>query len=590
MKGLTGRSAPFEQEKTCSIPSSFVHQRYLLLYGNDEQDMSAKKILEQIQMALLYAKLPYDQLTFLQWNEAKIALKPYVQGAIILIGERQEHLQHASHIKNYVNELGGLVVNTLRSSDCPLNEFMGIIGRPNYAKGVRGLCWRARIYPGLSEQVVGESKVSSSSLQVQLDADTRVWAESTQPEDAPVPLLWTMRRGKGNILYWNSTIIQSKEWRGAFIQTLLKAQDIGVKVTIGAFVVYLDDFPSPVWKQTSSNNKTGMPDREYRTKFWDPDMQALAAKYGLRYSSGCILSYNDRVNPPFEPFLYDEEGHSELYPMEAEIARQLGEVGLHGYNHNPLNLTYTEEQRSALGYEPWPSMDAMRESLQTTRKLWQDYLKLPMPTFYIPASNVLSNEGKQVLLEVFPELRTISSSSDESEKHAVFKQEYLPDPDAPQIMGTPRMTYGYTTSSHRKFDLYSGIGMIGIISHFIHPDDVFSASRSSGKKWGQLLDEFDRYLSEIIERFPWLQAMTATQLAEALRYFHAAEVRIDRSEKGHLTVYATPLASPIYLELHVQDPEIWRVSHGGEIIARDAEYKMLCVMATEPKLVLKYGQ
>lgn len=588
MKRLSGGWVPFDQVKTCSISSSLAHQRYLLLYSNNARDLSAQKILEQIQMALRYAKLPFDQLTYSQWNKARLSLEPYVQGAVIVIGERQDNLKHTDYLKSYVSEQGGLLVNALRSSESPLNEFMGIIGHPHYAKGVRGLCWRTQVYPGLSEQVVGKSRASSSSLWVQLDAEAHVWAESTHPEDQVVPLLWAIRRGNGNVLYWNGTIIQGMEWRGTFIQTLLKAQVIGAKATIGAFVVYLDDFPSPTWKAASCDNTTGMTNHEFRTKHWDPDMQSLNAKYGLRYSSGCILSYNGRVKPPFEPFRFEEEGHSELYRTEVEVAQQFGEIGLHGYNHNPLNFWYTQEQRNALGYEPWPSIDAMRQSLQTTRKLWRDYLKLPMPTFYIPASNILSREGKKVLLEVFPELRTISSSDGESEEYALFSQEYLPDPDAPHIMSTPRMTYGYITSPNRKFDLYNGIGMLGVVSHFIHPDDVFSASRSSGKTWDQLLSEFDGYLAEIIQRFSWMRAMTATELSEALRHFHAADVRIDRSEPGSLIAYVSPLASPIYLELHVPDPEAWRVSRGGEIISWDANCGLLWVKVTEAKLVLKY--
>ncbi|MGZ4107974.1 MAG: DUF2194 domain-containing protein [Tumebacillaceae bacterium] len=584
MKRFSGELSSFPQAKRRVLPNHD-HQRYLLLFTDDVKDRSATKMLEEVRMSLRYAKLPFDQLTFPEWNKFAPPLKRYVQGAVIVIGEEQAQLAHVEALKRYVEEQGGLLVNALRSSDSPFNEFMGIEGRPHYAKGVRGLRWCKRVYPGMCEQVLGSGKASSSSLRVQLAADVEVWAESTEPEET-VPLLWLRRRGQGRILYWNSTITQGREWRATFIQTLLKAQGIGAKATVGAMVVYLDDFPSPTWNAPSSGNTTGLTDREFRSRCWDPDMQELANKYGLRYSAGCILSYNARVKPPFEPFQFKEEGHEGLFLEETEIAQRFGEVGLHGYNHNPLNLSYTNEQRAALGYEPWASLQAMRKSLQVTRRLWRDYLKLPMPTFYIPASNVLSKEGKKVLLEVFPELRTISSSSGVSEEYAVMTQEFLPDPDAPQIMGTPRMSYGFTTSPHRKFDLYSGIGMLGVVSHFVHPDDVFSASRSFGKCWEELREEFDEYLGEIVQRFEWLRPLTATEFAEALRHFHAVDVRIDRSESGRLTAHLSPLASPFFLEVHVDDPSAWHVVRGGEIVARNDEYGLLWVKVTETKLVL----
>jgi hypothetical protein len=546
------------------------------------------RIRDNLIMALRYAKLPYDVMSFEEYRHLNTPLLQYAQGAVIIIGERQTDLPHQDRLKSYVTEQGGLLINALRSPLSPLNDFFGINGVPEYSEEpLLGLRFREKIYPGLSEQNLSERKMTSSSLMLAavLERGARVWAESLKPEG--VPYLWTVNRGNGKVLYWNTTALQEPAMRGLFVQTMLKAQGGGAKGTVGAQVWFIDDFPSPAYNFSSEGNTTGMTDYNFRLKRWDPDMQAISKKYGIRYSAGVIFMYNDLVTGPFE---YVKNGQENLFDLEVQLMKNGGELGLHGYNHLSLRLSYTPEEQQLYGYKPWPSEEAMLEALLTARRLWQQEIDAPLPTMYIPPSNVLSREGKLQLYKAFPELKTISSLYATSGAKGEFSQEFLPDPDIPQIMGTPRITYGYSLTSDERFDLYSAIANIGIVSHFNHPDDVFHDDRNKGKSWQDLYLDFERLVGEVNSRCQWLQPLTVTELSDVLRMYHQTQVQIDRSQPNRLTAYLSPLKGPMFLEVRADKPFAWEAVEGGEIVARNEEYGLLWVRVTEPILVLEVAK
>ncbi|MCX7568886.1 DUF2194 domain-containing protein [Tumebacillus sp. DT12] len=572
----------FEQVKEMQIPEG-AHERYLLLFREGEEIPETAQTRDNVEMALRYARLPYDVLTFEQWQDQPVSLDRYNQGAVILIGEDQDALAHVETIQRYVTDAGGLLVNAVRSVDSPLNVFMGATSRNQFLNiRIKGLGWLEPLFPGLTEQGLSEERLSSSSLDPVLDPQAKVWAELIAPRK--VPFLWTVQRGKGRTLYWNTTSLQSKVMRGPFLQAMTKAQGDGAaRLTVGAQVWYIDDFPSPAYDRVTEGNKTGMTDYDFRLKQWDPDMQELAKKYGLRYSAGVIFSYSDRVQAPFE--LEKRQGHEKLFDFEAKLL-QSGELGLHGYNHQSLKMEYTPLQQKVYGYNPWPSTGEMRGALEEASKLWDKEFG-GQPTMYIPPSNVLSLEGKQVLADVFPGLRTISASYVTNPEEGAFEQEFLPDPDVPRLMGTPRLTYGYELTGDQRFELYAGVATLGIVSHFNHPDDVFNEERNMGKDWPALLSSFDQVVADVEARYPWLRKLTATELSDELRHYYAAEVRFDRSQPGKLTAYASPMHGPLYVEVRAQNPERWQVKSGGEIVGTDAKTGLLWVKMTDPMLSLE---
>jgi len=572
----------FGAAKETKIPQGS-YQRYLLLYQESDPVADTKLTLNSLEHALLYAKWPYDKLSFSEWAQAERDLDPYRSGAVIVIGERQAGLARPDVIARYVREGGGTLVMAMRSPDSPLNALSGVMGTPVfYERPIPGLHWRENLYPGMSEQNISQERFSSSALAVKLEPGVQVWAESLEGQ---VPLLWTKQAEKGRTLYWNTTGLQEKMMRGIFVESVLKAQGGGAKGAVGAQVWYIDDYPAPAYDRVSEGNTTGYTDTGFRMRAFNPDMQALAQRYGLRYSSGVIFDYNDRTAPPFELTMRDR--NKKLYDLEVGLIRAQGELGLHGYNHLPLKLSYTEEEKAEYGYPAWTSPDAIREALRTARGLWPKEVHGALPTMYIPPSNVLSREGKLLLLEAFPEIRTISSIYVSNKAYAGYEQEFLPDEEVPRVMGTPRLTSGFVMEEDQLPDLYGGVGSLGIVSHFNHPDDVFHEERNRGQGWPTLRDGFEKLVQAVKERFPWLEPLTATELADRLHHYHAADVRFERSRPNRLEAYATPLAGPMFVEVRVDQPERWQVKEGGMIVHRDAKHGLLWVRMTEPHLVVE---
>jgi len=590
LTGIFGDTTPevptvrFTEPKQATLPDSG-YQKYLVIVQDSDIVPDTQLTKESVLIALQYGKLPYDQLTFSEWAAATPDLAAYRQGAVIVIGERQANLAHVDALTAYVREQGGTLVQAMRTADSPLAALFGVNASLDFVgDAVGGLNWKIPIYPGLEEKQLDAERYVSSSLAVTLPPDAQVWAESMQPTP-PVPQVWFMRQGQGRTLYWNTTALQEKIMRGAFLQSLLRAQGEGVKLALNAQVWYIDDYPAPAYDRVSEGNTTGLTDLQFRLQQFNPDMHEIAKRYGLRYTAGVIFEYNNRIAPPFA--LTRSGSYQRLFQLEAGLVAQTGELSLHGYNHLPLMLTYTPEESQEYGYPAWSDPEAMRAALEEARRLWEQEVKAPLPTLYIPPSNVLGKRGKQLLLDVFPELRTISSIYVSNSAYAALEQEFLPDPDHPQVVGTPRITYGFELTPNQFVELAGGVASIGVVSHFNHPDDVFHDERNQGQTWQHLYATFDKLVGDVQSYYPWLRKLTGSEFADALRDYLATDVRIDRSQPGRIRAVATPLRGPLYLEAHVQTPEQWQVKQGGAIVHRDLQHGLLWVRMDEPELELE---
>ncbi len=60
-----------------------------------------------------------------------------------------------------------------------------------------------------------------------------------------------------------------------------------------------------------------------------------AKNYDAKYSTYYIESYNDLVNGNFDK-ARSKENRDILFKLGYEVIKNGGEIGLHGYNHEPL--------------------------------------------------------------------------------------------------------------------------------------------------------------------------------------------------------------------------------------------------------------
>lgn len=158
--------------------------------------------------------------------------------------------------------------------------------------------------------------------------------------DAGAPLIWSNDCGSGRTVVCNIGIYD-KVMRGFYAAAISLLGDTTAYPVINSAVFYLDDFPSPVPSGDGTYIKRdyGLSIADFYTKVWWPDLQKLAQKYGIRYTGVMIENYEDAVNQ-IEPARQPDT--TQFRYFGGMLLQMGGELGFHGYNHQPLALWDTD--------------------------------------------------------------------------------------------------------------------------------------------------------------------------------------------------------------------------------------------------------
>jgi len=237
-------------------------------------------------------------------------------------------------------------------------------------------------------------------------------------------------------------------------------------------------------------------------------MIRVSKNYNLKYTAVAIEDYNKNVEAPLPSYRQDDLTNLIVYGRE--VLRTGGEIGIHGYNHQPLQ--FSDEIAKQYDYVPWKSVEDMEASIKEIVA----YLKQGFPNYeavsYVPPSNILSEEGRKALIDNWDTLRTINSLYGEDSIGHSYVQEFEIAEEG--IIEMPRVTSGYAETPVMLWLEASVMTAHGFISHFIHPDDIFDDYRSSGKGWQELYQDFQYMLERMEKQYPWLKAQTSGEAAE----------------------------------------------------------------------------
>lgn len=364
-----------------------------------------------------------------------------------------------------------------------------------------------------------KSSIENSSYPVELDEQSRLHITSYEG----VPLLWERNNGKGSYVVYNGTSLQVKDSRGVITGML----GIGLKTfaypVIGIKMMYLDDFPAPVPEGTSD---AIYPDYhlttpEFYRQIWWPDMLKLAARYNVKYTGVVIETYGNKVDPPFAPEANNGANRNHLILYGRELLKSGGELGVHGYNHQPLVPPGFARHTD---YQPWTSVDAMTKSIGEVKRyigeVYPDY-KLRV---YVPPSNILSPEGRKALVQALPDLHVISSVYvGHYETDNSYAQEYDKGPDG--VLHMPRISSNYFRDKDDDWSIINGISFLGVFCHFVHPDNIFYPE-NKGRHWEEFYKGLESLFKDIAEKYNWLRACTASQGAEYFEDFLRMNYRL----------------------------------------------------------------
>jgi len=446
---------------------------------------------------------------------------------IVLTTPYLKHLGSVEEIENYVYNGGRLFLMNVLEMDSHfkiLYRKFGIIDYYDYIE-TTGITMTSNVLIGATGNTYLESTLDDVSLGVSLENNVDILVKNT----SNTPLLWKKEYGAGTFMVFNGTIFSLKSSRGLFTGAISMMEPDYIYPIFNMKTFYIDDFPAPIAKGRNdviyNEYKRDLP--SFYQNIWWPDMLQAGKRYNIIYTGAIIESYNDNVTAPFENT--DDKDSNFLISFGREVIQSGGELGFHGYNHQ--SFTLNKEIAESFGYNVWPSTEHMKLAIEELQR----YAKKAFPAYkftsYVPPSNVLSAEGRKVLKEVLPDLVVIASLYSEDDTNRSYIQEFEIADD--NVIEMPRISAGYFKNEVYDWSIANAITGLGVFSHFIHPDDVISADRSKGG-WSDMFEEFEEFMNDIYENYPWLRAKTATDAALDVAKVLQSDVKFEQTENSIL--------------------------------------------------------
>lgn len=361
-----------------------------------------------------------------------------------------------------------------------------------------------------------------SSLSVSLRETAHVWARTG---DAGTPLIWSNDCGSGHTVVCNIGIYD-KVVRGFYASAISLLGDATAYPVINSAVFYLDDFPSPVPSSDGTYIKRdyGLSIADFYTKVWWPDLQKLAQKYGIRYTGVMIENYEDAVNQT-EPARQPDT--TQLRYFGGMLLQMGGELGFHGYNHQPLALWDTD-YGTLYDYKTWKNKETLVASLNELIAFQDEVLPNAHGSVYVPPSNILSVRARKLIGTDVPRIKTIASTYFEDGTDLPYVQEFGVASDG--IVEQPRIVSGgMVDDSYMRLAAVSELNMHYVSTHFMHPDDLLDPDRGAKEGWeiykGGLVD----YLEWLTKSAPDLRRQTGSECSGAIQRFSSVTVSVDTS-------------------------------------------------------------
>lgn len=349
-----------------------------------------------------------------------------------------------------------------------------------------------------------------AALELALDERAVVYARTGA---TGIPLIWTMEQGRGRYVVCNFGNF-SKATRGFYSSAITLMEEYTLYPVINAATWYLDDFPSPV---PSGNSEYITRDyncsiAHFFRNYWWQDLMALASEHGIRYTGLVIETYDDNTTGDFSP----NEDNATFQYYGNMLLHLNGEIGFHGYNHQPLILEGTLDYQDKEPYNTWPSMDDMRTSLNALQSFTREQYPIGDQSVYVPPSNILAAEGRQLLVED-KAVRCIASTLFEDD--FAYTQEFGVAPDG--MVEAPRTISGCLLNDYNYMAAVSELNLHYVSSHFMHPDDVMDEDRGADLGWEEMYRRLSGYMDWLYASAPNIRNLTGSEQAGAIQRFAA---------------------------------------------------------------------
>ena len=449
----------------------------LLLWQDVPRGRAARDLMEDV---LSQTKVPF--VSQMAGPEAIEGLERY-ETIVLAMDELDVLGENVMEILDHTLSGGDLMLFNIpfRSGYLDLLfDRLGIVGMADDYAMVNGLHFCRPFMLGGELRDYGITDPYESSVPVLLDSQCKVYMQSTGED--PVPLLWRRPVGEGTVVVTNLDFAD-KIYRGFYAAAYSLLGDGFAWPVINGATFYIDDFPAPVPQGDDKHisKDYNMSVKDFMTQIWWTDVQQMAREHGIRYTGLVIEQYSDETEAP----LPANDDLNRYYYFGRSLLDMGGEIGFHGYNHMPLVLKNFDYRGEYDEYFPWASMDDMIASVTELDRFCSSLYPGEAFQVYVPPSNILSDEGRAMLHEKFPQIKAVAST-------------YLAD---------------------------------GVVStHFQHPDDVLDEDRGAALGWAEMSRRLDGYMDWLFTAAPDIRDLTGTELAAAVQRYDNVQVDRDLTE------------------------------------------------------------
>jgi len=417
--------------------------------------------------------------------------------------------------------------------------------------------------------VDGVDNMALEIMNVKLDDTVTVygWTDDEQK----TPILWTKECGDGRFVVENHDYFE-KGTRGMTCAAYALLEDRCIYPVINASTFFIDDFPSPIPFGSSDyiQRDYDVTIADFYTNIWWPDMVKLAEIHDIKYTGLLIEDYSANVTGEFPRQVSTERFNH----FGASLLNQGGEIGLHGYNHQPL--VYTGHIfAKGIHYNAWTEDADMKRAFDEMLSFIDELYPGVEPTVYVPPSNILSQDGRAFLAKNYPQIKAISGLYNEDP--FTYTQEFEIAKDG--IIEFPRLTSGSVLDAHNYFDQLNALNMYYATSHFIHPDDALDLLRGAELGWEKLYENTTAFFDWIYASAPNIRNLTASDGGRAIARYDTLSV--ERTEdKETIRLYLDGFWDEAYFLMRFNEGVPGEVT-GGTVEHIGADFYLLRATAAQ---------
>ena len=513
------------QEKIVTKEAAFasLDKKTLLLHNSGE--MASYSAFEQFTVILTDMKVGYTAVNLAV--ESLPSFKEYSE-IIVLLADLAPLGQSVAELCDWVHNGGSAWFPLVLETNVYSSAISQAIGIDDLSPSYYVV---NSIYPSEDFMIGGGRAFAvtspfESSRTVVLSDNAQVYASAEGPDG--VPLVWKTKYGNGVFVVDNIGMYE-KAMRGFYAASYSLMSDVCVYPVINASTFYLDDFPSQIPTHDSEfiRKEFHTTIRDFYTNIWWPDMLNFADKYNVKYTGLAIESYDNNVDGTADTM----PDTSTFQSFGNMLLRKGGELGYHGYNHQPLVLP-NRDYKGHYDYKNWQSEEAMKAAFDNLVDICDTLFPDADFSLYVPPSNILSIEGRQFLIREYPHIKTISGiyfdDIADADLDVGCTQEF--DVNKNGVVDQPRVISGFILDDFQNIAAVSELNMHFVNSHFTHPDDALDPDRGAELGWGEMKRRFDGYLSWLYTSAPGLRNMTGTEASAAVQRFVAVSPKYEYTD------------------------------------------------------------